>query len=210
MAGRDRRRDPRRDPARQDVPARARRHRSPHLAGQHYVVRLDRARRLHRVAFVLGRVGARRIDGDRAHRRAPRRRRGVDVPARRRRRRRRARGARPDRRLVRVGRRRRRRCSSAAAPASCRSWRCCGWRGTPATPTRPRSSCRCGRRRDLYYADELPGPDDDGRLHARGAAPASTRPPGRLTADDVDPSPARQRDGVRVRVDVVRTRSATS
>jgi ferredoxin-NADP reductase len=40
--------------------------------------------------------------------------------------------------------------------------------------------------RDLYYADELPGPDTT-ILYTRQAAPESTRAAGRLTATDVEP-----------------------
>lgn len=39
---------------------------------------------------------------------------------------------------------------------------------------------------DLYYADELPGPEST-VLYTREAPPASPRPSGRLTADDVIP-----------------------
>ena len=39
---------------------------------------------------------------------------------------------------------------------------------------------------DLYYADELPGPEST-VLYTRQAPPASARPPGRLTAEDVVP-----------------------
>ena len=61
-----------------DEPARA--SRRPALRGAP-----DRARRLHRVALVLGRVAARRrVERVRAHGRAARRGRGLDVPARRR------------------------------------------------------------------------------------------------------------------------------
>ena len=94
-------------------------------------------------------------------------RRGLVVPARRRRRRRRARGARPDRRVVRVGRRhagaaRRRRLGRRAAHGdaaarardrpsaiSCGSWCRCARPTTSTTPTscpgpRPRSCTRRG------------------------------------------------------------------
>ena len=65
------RRHPRRDADRQDLPARARlHHRPPRRAALRGAA--HRARRLHRVAFVLGRVGARRVGRDRAHGRAPR------------------------------------------------------------------------------------------------------------------------------------------
>ena len=55
------------------------------MAGQYFVLRLVRARRLHGVARVLALVaagGARRVDGDRPDRRAARRRRGLRLPAR--------------------------------------------------------------------------------------------------------------------------------
>src|SRR5207237_905987 len=62
-----------------------------------------RSRRLHRVAVLLRRVGARRVAGIRAHRGAARGRRGVDVSARRGRTRRRARSPGSDRQVVRLG-----------------------------------------------------------------------------------------------------------
>ncbi len=40
--------------------------------------------------------------------------------------------------------------------------------------------------RDLYYADELPGPEVT-VLYTRESPPASTRQPGRVSADDVVP-----------------------
>src|SRR4029450_4347187 len=69
-----------------------------------------RARRLHRLALVLGGVRPRRQRRDRPHGRAAGRRRGVRLPARGRPGRGPPGGARPDRRLVRVGRR----CARAA------------------------------------------------------------------------------------------------
>ena len=162
-----------------------------HRAGQHYVVRLTApdgytASRSYSVASAAGRTAR-----DRAHGRAARRRRGVDVPPRRRRGRRRARGPRPDRRLLRVGRHRRRRCCSAAAPASCRSWRCCAWRApTGRDPTSCTWSCRCGRpttcttptscpARDatvVYTRRRTAGVDPSGRApHRRRRRPAPAR-----------------------------------
>ncbi len=41
---------------------------------------------------------------------------------------------------------------------------------------------------DLYYADELPGPESE-VVYTRQAPPASTRPAGRITADDLAPAP---------------------
>ena len=169
MAGRDGRRHPAGDARREDVPARARAavaaSRRPALRGA-----ADRARRLHRVAVVLRRVGARRLERDRAHRRAPRRRRGLDVPARRSRGRRRARGARPDRRLLRVGRRTRPRCCSAAARASCRSWRCCGSRAAPDARDLVHLVVSVRSPEELLYAGRAARARDDLRLHARDAA----------------------------------------
>ena len=93
---------------------------APHLAGQHYVVRLTApdgytASRSYSVASPPDDT-----ERDRAHRRAARRTARSRRSCTTRRAGRRARGARPDRRLVRVGRRRRPRCWSAAARASCR------------------------------------------------------------------------------------------
>ncbi len=111
--------DPRRDAAGQDVPPGARRAlaapRRPALRRAAH-----RARRLHRSALVLGRIGARRLGRDRAHRRAARRRRGVVVPPRRRRGRRRRSRCAGRSAAGSCGRATRRRCSSAAARASCR------------------------------------------------------------------------------------------
>ncbi len=41
--------------------------------------------------------------------------------------------------------------------------------------------------RDLYYADELPGPETT-IVYTREAAPSTSRPPGRLTTADVAPA----------------------
>ena len=82
-------------------------------------------RRVRRATVVLGRVPAVGSAG-RAVGRAARGRRGVGVPGRRRRSRGRARGARPDRRLVRLGRQRCRPSGSPAAAVPCRWWRCSG------------------------------------------------------------------------------------
>ena len=40
---------------------------------------------------------------------------------------------------------------------------------------------------DLYYADEMPGPGDDGRPHPRRCRTARAGPAGRLAVDDVTP-----------------------
>ena len=152
--------------AREDVPPRAR---APVAASRRPALRraAHRARRLHRVAFVLGRVGARRLERDRAHRRAPRRRRGLDVPARRGRDRRRARGARPDRRLVRVERRharaaRRRRLGHRAAHGDAAAARA-------SSGSRSRAPRRVGAlaRRSLLR----------GRARSARRRPSSTRAP---------------------------------
>lgn len=42
---------------------------------------------------------------------------------------------------------------------------------------------------DLYYADELPGPETT-IVHTRRPPPGATRPPGRLAVDDLPPWPA--------------------
>ena len=105
------------------------------------------------------------------------------VPGRRRRARRRARGARPDRRLVRLGRRRRPPSASPAAAVRCRWWRCCGMprrsagrtccaRGVRAHPAGPAVRRRTGRRRR---------PDRAVPHRPRH------RPAGRLTAAELSP-----------------------
>jgi ferredoxin-NADP reductase len=40
---------------------------------------------------------------------------------------------------------------------------------------------------DLYYATEIPGPETT-VVYTRAAPPTTTRPPGRLTADDLEPA----------------------
>ena len=148
-----------RDRPRQDVSARA--SREPSASSRRPALRraAHRARRLHRVTLVLGRVGARRLERVRAHGRTTRRRRGLDVPARRRRRRRRARSARPDRWLVRVGRRlagaaRRRRLRRRAAhgDAATRTSNAAGRRSCA-------SSCRCARPTICTTPASSPGPE---------------------------------------------------
>ena len=179
--GDGRRRSGRRPRARRRSGSRSREP-SPHLAGQHYVVRLTApdgytASRSYSVAS-----RARRLERDRAHRRAARRRRGLDVPARRGRGRRRARGARADRRLVRVEGRharaaRRRRLGRRAAHGD----------AAPRAPNRarrPRAPRRVGAHaRRPVLRGRAPGTRDDDRLHARRAA---RRSPGRRAASRAD------------------------
>ena len=177
-----------------------------HLAGQHYVVRLTApdgytASRSYSVASPPDGTGEieltveRLDDGEVStflH----------DVVERRRR----ARGARPDRRLVRVGRRharaaRRRRLGRRAAHGD-----------AAAGPPRPGAPTSCGcvvsvrTPDDLYYADELPGAGDDGRVHARGARRATRAAPGRMTADDLAPLVRADADRLRLRLARVRRR----
>ena len=174
--------DRRRDAQRQDVPA-ALPEPSHHRAGQHVVVRLTAPDGYTASALVLGGVGARRQQRDRAHRRAARGRRGVGVPPRRRRARRRARGPRAARRLVRVGRRhagaaRRRRLRCRAADGDAALARRTGRSDLVRVVVSVRSPD------DLYYAAELPGPETT-LVYSRVAPPDSLRPPGRLTAADL-------------------------
>ena len=179
------------DRARQDVPARAR---APVAAPRRPALRraADRARRLHRVAFVFGRVAARRLERDRPHRRAPRRRRGLDVPARRGGDRRRARSARTDRRLLRVEGRHARAARRRRIRASCRSWRCCASRARPARPDLVRLVVSVRSPDDLFYADELAGTGDDAsstRARRRPAIARAAGPAHRATTSRRSSSP---------------------
>ena len=161
---------------------------TPHRAGQHYVVRLTApdgytASRSYSVASAPD-----GIERDRAHRRAPRRRRGVDVPARR--------------------------ASRSATSSRCAARSAAGSCGTATTPGAARRR-RLGRRAahgdaaarprdrrsdlvrlvvsvrtpdDLYYADELAGPETDDRLHARRAAVGRRARRAGSRADDLAPA----------------------
>ena len=130
------------------------------------------------------RTTRRRARQHRDHRRASRGRRGLLLLGRRGRPRGRARGAGPDRGVVRLARRhpgaaRRRRIGRRAPHGDAAP-------GAPIGTGRPRPPRRLGAApcRDLYYADELPGPETT-VVYTREAPPRSSRPAGRLVAADL-------------------------
>ena len=192
-------------PTGQDVPPRRSTSRAGTVAGQHFVVRLTAPDGYQRAALVLRRLApgddgeieltVERLDDGEVS----------TVPPRRRRARRRAGGARPDRRLVRVGRRRTRPLlvggGSGVVPLMAMLRLA---RRTGAAPTWSGSSSPCARPDDLYYADELPGPETT-VVYTRSAPPGSTRPAGRLAVG----RPRHDRrggDGLRVRLGRLRRR----
>ena len=74
-------------------------------------------------------------------------------------------------------------CLSVADPGSSRSWPCFAWPAVAiATTSRVVVSARTPA--DLYYSDELPGPQTT-IIYTRITPPQDPRPPGRLTLDDL-------------------------
>ena len=129
-----------------------------------------RARRLHRVALVLGRVGARR-----ARTRSSSPSSGSTTARSRRSCTTRSWSATSSRCAARsaagsCGTATRPRCSSAAARASCRSWRCCGSRAPPAASDLVRARRLGAHARTTSTTPTSSRARDDDRLHARGAA----------------------------------------
>ena len=163
--------------------------RTPHLAGQHYVIRLTApdgytASRSYSIASAPDGVG--RV---RDHRRAAGGGGGVDLPPRRGRAGRRVGGAGPDREVLRVGR------GLARAAGRRRLGRRPPHGHAPPRPPPREVRHACGMvvsvrsPDDLLFADELPGPEPPSSTP--GSAPADDpRPPGRIGLADLAPAVA--------------------
>ncbi len=169
---------------------------SDRLAGQHYVIRLMApdgytAQRSYSVANPPG-----RFERDRPHHRTARRRRGLHVHARRRGRGRRAGGAGPIGRWF---------VWEGTTPALLVG----GGSGVVPLMAMLRLARKLGRSdllrlvvsvrtpADLYYSDELPGPESN-VVYTRSAPPGTDRPVGRLNAGDLEPYVKPAHDRVRL------------
>ena len=100
------------------------------------------------------------------------------------------------------------RCCSAAAPASCRSWRCCGCAPRATGARRPRAPRRVGahaRRPLLRRRAPATATTPPCSTHAP-TPPRRPRPAGRLTADDVLPHLRDDAIDLRVRLGAVHRR----